>query len=62
MSQESNGIWVVVHVWRGFASNVRLFRREDLAREQENIWKKECNSDYDDTGVFCVHIDSQVSV
>jgi hypothetical protein len=61
MSQENNGIWVVVHVWRGFASDIRLFRREDLSRAQERMWQKSSNPQYDDTRIFCACIESEVS-
>ena len=31
---------------------VKCFKREKSALEQEEIWRKDMNRDYDETGVF----------
>jgi len=48
--------WVAVLVERGFPTEARAFRKEQLARLQEKGWRTGMNTDYDDAGVFEVHV------
>jgi hypothetical protein len=52
--------WVAVLVERGFPTEARAFRKEELARLQEKRWRKGMNTDYDDADVFEVEIEDTI--
>lgn len=45
-------VWIAVKVWRGFPDEIKAFRTEKAALQQEKVWRKQMNQDYDETGVF----------
>lgn len=51
-----NRIWVAVRVQRGFVSDVRAYGDEKRARQQENLWRRQMNLDYDETCVSRVRL------
>ncbi len=54
-----NRIWVAVRVQRGFVSDVRAYGDEKYARQQENLWRRRMNLDYDETCVSSVRLVAQ---
>ncbi len=50
--------WVAIFVWRGFPVKAKGYRSRELAEAQEEIWRKEMNPDYDETGVLQLEIAS----
>ena len=54
MSEENKEqvVWVAIFIWRGFPVKAKGYRSRELAEEQEEIWRKEMNPDYDETGVL----------
>jgi len=49
-------VWVAVKVERGLPVEARGYRSRASAKRQERRWRKRMNLDYDDTGVFDVHV------
>lgn len=56
MIKNDETIWIAVKVERGFPAMVKCFRTKQSALEQEGIWRKNMNMDYDETGVFEVSL------
>lgn len=50
-------IWVAVRVWRGFPVEAKGYRNRESAEKQAQIWRKDINLDYDDTGVLEIKMD-----
>jgi hypothetical protein len=45
-------LWIAVKVEGGFPAMVKCFGTEKSALEQEEMWRKDINMDYDETGGF----------
>jgi len=56
MIKNDETIWIAVKVERGFPAMVNCFSTEKSALEQEEIWRKDMNMDYDETEVFEVSL------
>lgn len=55
-----DSIWVSVKVWRGFPDKIVGFKTEELAIRQTELWQKQGNPDYDETGVFKLSISENI--
>jgi len=58
MAKEINQqVWVAVRIERGFPVEAKGYRNKESAEKQEQIWRKDINLDYDETGVLEMEID-----
>ena len=54
-------LWIAVRVERGFPVEVRGFRKMSSAIRMESIWRSSMNSDYDETEVLPLKMDTRLS-
>ena len=55
--EKDQQIWVAVRIERGFPVEAKGYHNRELAEEQEFLWRKTMNPDYDETEVLPLIID-----
>lgn len=50
--EKDQQIWVAIRIERGFPVEAKGYNNRESAEEQEFLWRKNINLDYDETGVL----------